>query len=212
MSREFRLAIKQVLDLSVAFVAIVVAAPVMAILAVAILVDDGRPVLFRQERVGWMRRPLHLIKFRTMIAGADDLLDANGLPTAQRVTRVGRWLRLTSLDELPQLIHVLRREMSLVGPRPLLPSMVARLDVAQLVRFRMRPGVTGLAQVTGRNTILVSKRLAYDVQYVENWSLSLDFRILWRTFVNVLTTRNVAIDRMPNNDDLPRLPGDGRAR
>lgn len=212
MSREFRLAIKQVLDLSVAFVAIVVAAPVMAILAVAILVDDGRPVLFRQERVGWMRRPLHLIKFRTMIAGADDLLDANGLPTAQRVTRVGRWLRLTSLDELPQLIHVLRREMSLVGPRPLLPSMVARLDVAQLVRFRMRPGVTGLAQVTGRNTILVSKRLAYDVHYVENWSLSLDFRILWRTFVNVLTTRNVAIDRMPNNDDLPRLPGDGRAR
>jgi lipopolysaccharide/colanic/teichoic acid biosynthesis glycosyltransferase len=139
-----------------------------------------------------------------MITDADRYLDERGMPTRPRVTKVGAILRRWSLDELPQLLNILVGDMSVVGPRPLLPSMVARLEPWHMRRFDARPGVTGLAQINGRNAIKVTRRLAFDVEYVERWSLRLDAYILLRTVGVVFGGSGLAIDRA-GNDDLPPL-------
>ena len=170
----------------------------MIAIAIAIKLTSPGPVLFKQRRVGAMEREFTILKFRTMVVGAHsqrDSLDneADGLLFKMRrdprVTRVGRFLRKTSLDELPQLFNVLRGEMSLVGPRPALPEETARYAESQRGRLRVKPGVTGLWQVNGRHDLVFEDYVRYDLFYVENWSLTMDLYILAKTIPALLTAR-----------------------
>jgi lipopolysaccharide/colanic/teichoic acid biosynthesis glycosyltransferase len=181
---------KRIVDLVLTIPAMLVLAPVMLLLAVGVWWQMGRPVLFRQVRPGRGGRPFELVKFRTM----RDAVGADGrpLPDGERLTQFGRWLRATSLDELPELLNVLRGEMSLVGPRPLLMQYLDRYTPTQARRHQVRPGLTGWAQVNGRNQTSWPERLAQDVHYVDHVSLSLDARILWMTVRAVLGRRGVS--------------------
>jgi len=170
--RRYRL-VKRVIDVTVASTLLVVAAPVMVVTAAAIAVGMGRPVLFRQERPGLGAQPFTILKFRTMRDGPGT--------DAERMTRVGRLVRSSSLDELPQLVNVLRGEMSLVGPRPLLPHYLPLYSARQARRHDVLPGITGLAQINGRNELPWAERLELDVQYVERCSLRLDLDIIRST-------------------------------
>jgi exopolysaccharide biosynthesis polyprenyl glycosylphosphotransferase len=190
--------VKRILDISVTSVALVITAPVMIGVALAIKLTSPGPVLFKQRRVGAQEREFTILKFRTMVVGAHaqrDALDneADGLLFKMRrdprVTGVGRFLRKTSLDELPQLFNVLRGEMSLVGPRPALPEETARYAESQRGRLRVKPGVTGLWQVNGRHDLVFEDYVRYDLFYVENWSLTMDLYILAKTIPALLTAR-----------------------
>lgn len=176
--------LKRLLDLSGAAVGLGVGAAPLAAIAALVWRDVGWPILFRQRRSGQRGRGFLLYKFRTM----RDLVDAQGapLPDAERLTPFGRWLRSTSLDELPELWNVLKGEMSLVGPRPLLPAYDERYTAAQARRLEVPPGLTGLAIVEGRSALSWEERLALDRWYVEHWSLWLDAKILLRTVAVVL--------------------------
>lgn len=183
----------------VASVGLVALFPFLAIIGVLLRVYHGRPILFRQWRPGRSEVLFPLLKFRTML----DTHDAMGqpLPDSNRLTRLGACLRKTSLDELPELWNVLRGEMSLVGPRPLLPEYLPFYTERERLRHTVRPGLTGLAQVSGRNFLGWDERLELDVKYVENWSLLLDFRILARTCGQVIFGRGVIV-----------LPGQAQGR
>jgi lipopolysaccharide/colanic/teichoic acid biosynthesis glycosyltransferase/glycosyltransferase involved in cell wall biosynthesis len=174
-----RLILKRAVDVVVACVGLIALAPVMAAVALLIWIWDGGPVLFRQRRPGYRGEPFVLAKFRTMSAERD----ARGrlLADGERLTRLGRWLRKLSLDELPQLWNVLRGEMSLVGPRPLLMEYLGRYSNEEMRRHEVKPGITGWAQIHGRNATSWRERFALDVWYVEHWSLALDARILLST-------------------------------
>jgi lipopolysaccharide/colanic/teichoic acid biosynthesis glycosyltransferase len=191
--------LKGLLDRTLAFLGLVVLLPVLALLGVLVAVFLGRPVLFRQERPGLGGRPFRLVKLRTMREGEG--------PDASRLTRFGRLLRATSLDELPELWNVLRGEMSLVGPRPLLMQYLPRYSARQARRHEMKPGLTGWAQVNGRNQLSWDERLELDVWYVENWSLGLDGRILARTLSQVLRRRGIS---HPGAETMPEFMGSGR--
>jgi sugar transferase EpsL len=171
-------------DVVGAGLSLAVLSPVIAVVAVVVRIRLGSPVLFRQERAGLHGRPFVLTKFRTMT----DVRDTAGhlLPDAERLTALGRLMRSTSLDELPELIHVLRGEMSLVGPRPLPTTYVPRYSPRQARRLDVPPGVTGWAQVNGRNSTDWPERFEMDVWYVENRSFWLDVRILLRTLAVVV--------------------------
>lgn len=181
--------IKRILDVTISLVALVVLSPLLALITLLILVIDGSPTLFRQTRAGYKERPFTLFKFRTMSNEFD--CDGNLLSDSKRITPLGRFLRRTSTDELPQLWNVLRGDMSIVGPRPLYMEYLPCYSERELRRHKVRPGITGLAQVSGRNTLLWDERLELDVQYVDNWSLLLDLRILFQTIGNVLTRKDV---------------------
>lgn len=183
---------KRLLDVVVAGLALVLLAPVLAGLALAIGLSMGRPVFFRQERPGFHGRPFRILKFRTMREARD--AQGNLLPDGQRLTRLGAWLRRTSLDELPELWNVLRGDMSLVGPRPLLMRYLPYFRPRERLRFEVRPGITGLAQVSGRNCLGWDQRLELDAQYVENLSLGQDLRILGRTVLAVLRREGASPD------------------
>ena len=182
-------AVKRVLDPVAAAAGLVVLSPVYAGIAVAVLVDSGRPVLFVSPRAGREARPFGMLKFRTMIpnaiaVGREQSIseDPFGLVKDDpRVTRVGRWLRRTGLDELPQLVNVLRGQMSLVGPRADLVEQAAAYSEEERRRLTVRPGITGWAQVNGRDSLSWPDRFALDLWYLDNWSLWLDARILVRT-------------------------------
>ncbi len=199
--------IKRVMDVVISLVALIVLAPVMLIISLAIWIDSGWPIFFVQERVGKNGKLFKMYKFRTMYprAGGQDHRafmqafvqgkiagDKDGkriykpiLPS--QVTRVGRFLRKTSLDELPQLLNVLQGTMSLVGPRPNVPWEVEVYKPWHYERLEVLPGITGLAQVYGRSTISFDYIVKYDIEYVENRSLTLDLKILWKTFASVLS-------------------------
>ena len=183
---------KRGFDLCVAGVAAVLLAPVILILCVLVRTRLGTPILFRQERPGLGGAPFTLVKFRTMTdaRGADGAL----LAVAARLTGFGRWLRSTSLDELPELWNVLRGEMSLVGPRPLLMAYLPLYSPEQARRHDVRPGVTGWAQVNGRNALSWSEKFALDVWYVEHHSLSLDIKILMLTVLRVVKRDGISAD------------------
>ena len=194
--------LKGALDLAVASVGLVVLAPLFAIVALLVKLDSPGPVFYGQRRVGLAGRLFRIIKFRTMRPGAEqqraDLLGHNiygdtrlfKMERDPRVTRVGRWLRRLSLDELPQLLNVVRGEMSLVGPRPPLPSEVALYEAHHYARFDVKPGITGPWQVSGRNEITDFERvLSLETQYIREWSLGQDLWILWRTVPAVLARR-----------------------
>lgn len=178
------------LDAVGAGTALLLASPAMLAAAVAIRASMGSPVLFRQTRPGLRGKPFNLIKFRTMTNSHD--FEGNLKSDEERVTAVGRLLRAMSVDELPQLINVLRGEMSLVGPRPLLMQYLGRYSARQARRHEMKPGITGLAQVRGRNSLTWEEKFEYDVQYVEQWSLALDVRILAETVIKVVKREGVA--------------------
>lgn len=177
------------MDVAVAAVALVAAAPALAVIAAAIRVTMGRPVLFTQRRPGLHGEPFTLYKLRTM----RDAHDAAGdpLPNEERVTRLGRVLRATSLDELPELYNVLRGDMSLVGPRPLLMEYLDRYTPTQARRHEVRPGLTGLAQVEGRNAITWERKFELDVAYVDTWTVPGDLALLARTLAAVAARRGI---------------------
>jgi lipopolysaccharide/colanic/teichoic acid biosynthesis glycosyltransferase len=182
---------KRALDVAVAGPLLVVSAPVQAVVAAAVAVRLGRPVLFRQQRPGLVRRPFTMVKFRTMRA----VDPAKGLVSdASRMTGLGRFLRATSLDELPTLLNVVRGDMSLVGPRPLLMAYLPRYSPSQARRHAVRPGLTGLAQVNGRNALGWDERLALDVEYVDSRSMRLDLAILGRTVRAVLRREGISAE------------------
>jgi len=185
----FRDIIKRVIDIVVASTAILTAAPVIAAVAATIRWNIGKPVLYRQVRPGRNGVFFKLIKFRTMTDERGS--DGNLLPDAVRLTPLGHWLRHWSLDELPQLFNVLTGDMSLVGPRPLLVRYLDRYNARQALRLKVKPGITGLAQVNGRNTLDWTSRLELDVQYVEVRSTWLDIKILALTILRVITAEGV---------------------
>ena len=190
MSTATARALKRGIDVVGALVLLVVTSPILLVAALAIRRTMGSPVLFRQARTGLGGWTFTLLKLRTMTnAGAGDLSR-----DAQRLTPLGRFLRTTSVDELPQLWNVLRGDMSLVGPRPLLPSYLPRYSPAQARRHEVPPGLTGLAQVNGRNALSWEEKFALDVRYVDTWSLALDLAILWQTVVTLVRGRGVSAD------------------
>jgi lipopolysaccharide/colanic/teichoic acid biosynthesis glycosyltransferase len=172
--------LKRVIDVVVASTALLVLLPTLALIPIAIRIHLGSPVFFKQPRPGRQGRPFKIVKFRTMRDGRDP--DGRLLPDAARLTRLGAFLRSTSLDELPELWNVARGEMSLVGPRPLLVEYLDRYTPTQARRHDLRPGMTGLAQVNGRNALTWEQKFAFDVDYVERCSLRLDLGILLRTW------------------------------
>lgn len=180
---------KRALDAVLATGGLVLAAPVAGAVALAVRRDVGAPVLFRQQRPGRDGRPFELVKFRTMRA-PDASHGRNG--DGDRLTALGRWLRATSLDEIPTLWNVVRGDMSLVGPRPLLMHYLDHYTPEQARRHEVRPGVTGLAQTSGRNALSWDQKFAHDVAYVDTRSLRLDVSILARTVVAVVTRRGIS--------------------
>ncbi|MEP6470608.1 MAG: undecaprenyl-phosphate glucose phosphotransferase [Acidobacteriota bacterium] len=187
--------VKRTLDLAIAGSALVLLSPLFAVIALAIRLSEGPPVLYRQQRMGLDGRPFEIVKFRSMRRGAEDESGPTWAgPDDPRRTAVGRFLRRWSLDELPQLVNVVKGEMSLVGPRPERPEFVREFKdkfPQYMVRHRVRAGITGWAQVHGwRGNTSVSKRIEYDLYYIENWSLALDLKILWMTLRYGLRHRN----------------------
>ncbi|MDP2270230.1 MAG: sugar transferase [Archangium sp.] len=203
MTRDQQLRIKRLIDLAGAAAGLLVAAPAMAAAAVAVRVSMGAPVFFRQERPGLGGRPFRLFKFRTMSDARGP--DGNLLPDDERLTAVGQFIRSTSLDELPQLLNVLRGEMSLVGPRPLLMRYLSRYNGRQARRHDMKPGITGLTAVRGRNALTWAEKFEFDVQYVEQWSLALDAKILLQTVGKVINRGGVSSD---GHATMPEFLGD----
>ena len=181
--------IKRGIDFILALVGLILASPVLLIVAILVLMKLGSPIFFRQARVGLNGEIFEMIKFRTM----KDAYDANGqpLPDSERLTSFGQFLRKTSLDELPELINVLKGDMSLVGPRPLLVEYLPLYSEEQMRRHNVRPGITGYAQVNGRNNISWAKKFELDIYYVNHFSLYLDIKILWQTVVKVIKQADI---------------------
>jgi sugar transferase EpsL len=193
---------KRLLDLTLVLLTSPLWVPLLLVVGVAVGVRLGRPVLFRQRRAGLGDRPFELLKFRSMT----DERDSSGqlLPDDRRITPFGRGLRATSLDELPELINVLRGDMSLVGPRPLVEQYLPLYSDRHRQRHRVRPGITGLAQVSGRNALSWPERFDLDVWYVEHASLRLDLRLLGKTFRAVFDRRGISA---PGEATMPYFTG-----
>ncbi|WP_415890288.1 sugar transferase [Neptuniibacter sp. SY11_33] len=169
---------KRLFDFIVAFLLLLLLFPLMLLVGLLVAIKMGRPVIFSHTRSGRNQKPFKVYKFRSMI-------DAPDLSDSERITQFGLLLRKLSLDELPQLFNVLKGDMSLIGPRPLLPEYDSHYSTEQLKRFMVRPGVSGLAQVNGRNGLTWEQKFAYDVEYVDRLSFLLDFKILLKTVVVV---------------------------
>jgi lipopolysaccharide/colanic/teichoic acid biosynthesis glycosyltransferase len=187
--------VPRALDILIAALALVVLSPFLLVAAIAIKLGSRGPVLYRQRRVGLGGREFEMLKLRTMVQGSDPVGVGTIVTRADpRVTRAGRFLRRTSLDEVPNLVNVLRGEMAIVGPRPTIPAQVADYTPRQHRRHEVRPGITGWAQVQGRAGIPWEERIELDVSYVEDRSFALDLRILARTIWLVLTGQGLAPD------------------
>ncbi|MFZ5882004.1 MAG: sugar transferase [Chloroflexota bacterium] len=181
---------KRLLDLSASALALLLLSPMLGLVALLVRVKLGTPILFRQQRPGYRGRPFHILKFRTMSDRRAP--DGSLLPDAERLGRFGRFLRSTSLDELPELFNILRGEMSLVGPRPLLMEYLPLYSAEQARRHHMPPGLTGWAQVHGRNALSWPDKFRLDVWYVDHWNFWLDIRIIFMTLVKVFQREGIA--------------------
>jgi sugar transferase EpsL len=203
----FPLIAKKAIDFTVGLGLLACSAPVVAAAAAAVRVTMGAPVFFAQQRPGLRGKPFRIVKMRTMT----DARDTSGalLPDAARLTPLGRFLRATSIDELPQLVNVVRGELSLVGPRPLLMQYLPLYDREQARRHDVLPGITGWAQIHGRNAVSWDERFALDVWYVDHWSLALDMRILLRTLVSVLKREGISRE---GHATMPNFQGSARRR
>ena len=196
--------IKRAFDVLGAAIGLIVFSPILIVISLMIRREMGSPVLFRQTRPGRHGKPFQMIKFRTM----RDAIDAQGnaLPDAERLTPFGRFLRSSSLDELPELWNVLKGEMSLVGPRPLLIEYLPLYSPEQARRHEVRPGVTGWAQVNGRNAISWDEKFALDIWYVDNRSLWLDLKIIWLTIRKVIKRDGISA---VGEATMPKFTGNG---
>jgi sugar transferase EpsL len=181
---------KRLFDLILTILGLVLLSPVLLVLALLVTRKHGRPVLFRQRRPGYHAYPFYIYKFRTMTGARD--LQGHLLPDELRLTGLGRFLRSTSLDELPELVNVLRGEMSLIGPRPLLMQYLERYSPEQARRHDVLPGISGWAQVNGRNAITWEDKFRLDVWYVDHWSFWLDVRILLLTLWKVIKREGIS--------------------
>ena len=196
---------KRALDLAVTVPVLVFLSPVFAVIGGLVRILLGPPVLFRQQRPGLNGEPFTIVKFRTMT----DSRDAEGrlLPDFRRLTRLGRFLRKTSLDELPELLNVVKGEMSLVGPRPLRMEYLDRYSPEQARRHEVRPGITGWALVHGRNEVPWEQKFALDVWYVDNRSLGLDLKILWMTVWTIIRGQGINSPGSPTTEDFMGMDG-----
>jgi len=183
---------KRIFDILSSCLGMLVISPIIVLLSLLVRKNIGSPVLFSQLRPGLNGKPFRIYKFRTMTDAKD--ADGNLLPDGERLTAFGRFLRSTSLDELPELWNVLKGDMSLVGPRPLLMEYLERYSPEQARRHEVRPGITGWAQVNGRNALSWEDKFKLDVWYVDNHSLGLDIKILWLTFVKVFKREGISQD------------------
>ena len=183
---------KRLLDIVISFAGLIVLSPVILVVACLVRIKLGSPVIFHQDRPGLQEKIFTLCKFRSMTDEKDEA--GNLLPDSIRLTKFGAFLRSSSLDEIPELWNILKGEMSLIGPRPLLVSYLPYYTKKEQLRHTVRPGLTGLAQVSGRNYIQWDDRLAKDVEYVESLSLSTDLMVLGKTFKMLLSTSHVAVD------------------
>jgi sugar transferase EpsL len=180
---------KRAFDILVSITALLILAPFFILISVSVFIVLGFPVIFSQLRPGLDSRPFRMYKFRTMTNEKD--IDGKLLPNEKRITRFGRFLRATSLDEIPEFINVLKGEMSVVGPRPLLMDYVPLFNSMQNMRHSVKPGITGWAQVNGRNSITWEERFRLDVWYVKNHNICLDIKILWLTILRVFRREGV---------------------
>lgn len=181
---------KRFLDICISAMILLVFSPLLLITSVLIRMNMGKPVFFHQIRPGKNERIFSVCKFRTM----RDAYDKNGnpLPDAERLTKLGKFIRTTSIDELPQMFNVLKGDMSLIGPRPLLVEYLPLYNARQRRRHEVRPGISGLAQVNGRNAISWEEKFEYDVQYVENFGFMMDAKIFYKTILNILKRKDIS--------------------
>jgi lipopolysaccharide/colanic/teichoic acid biosynthesis glycosyltransferase len=195
---------KRTFDLLAATLGLIVISPLLLVLAVLVWIIHGWPVLFRQQRAGYLGTPFFVLKFRTM---TDRLApDGSLLPDAERLTPFGRFLRSASLDELPELFNILRGEMSLVGPRPLFFRYLERYSPEQMRRHDVLPGMTGWAQVNGRNALTWEGKFTFDVWYVDHWSFWLDIKILWLTLWKTFKREGIS---QPGHATMEEFKGNG---
>ena len=181
---------KRILDLALTLPGILILSPVFLIIAILVGMNYGTPIIFRQKRPGYLGKPFWVYKFRTMTNALD--ADNNLLPDSERITRLGQFLRSYSLDELPELFNVLRGEMSWVGPRPLLMQYLERYSPEQARRHEVLPGITGWAQINGRNALTWEEKFKLDVWYVDHWTFGLDIKILLITAIKVLRREGIS--------------------
>ena len=188
----YKLIIKPLFDFIVALILLIILSPIIIITAIFLSLTNKGKVFFFQQRPGLNSKPFKIVKFKTM----RDAFDANGnpLPDELRLTKAGNIVRSTSLDELLQLVNVIKGDMSLVGPRPLLMQYLPRYSPEQAKRHNVKPGITGWAQVNGRNAISWDQKFIYDVEYVNKQTFLLDIKILWKTFINVIQRKGISAD------------------
>jgi lipopolysaccharide/colanic/teichoic acid biosynthesis glycosyltransferase len=184
--------VKPLVDFIAAAVLLIILSPIILGVILVLIISNRGSVFFLQTRPGYQAKPFNIIKFKTMRDAFDDA--GNPLPDEVRLTRVGQWVRSASLDEILQLVNVLKGDMSLVGPRPLLMQYLDRYTSEQARRHQVKPGITGWAQVNGRNAISWEEKFCYDVAYVDNLSFALDIKILWMTFINVIRRKDISAD------------------
>lgn len=197
--------IKRILDIIFSLLAIIILSPLLAVTAVLVKTKLGSPVLFKQERPGKDEKIFTLMKFRTMT----DERDENGelLPDEVRLTKFGKFLRSTSIDELPELFNILKGDMSVIGPRPLLVEYIPRYNEHQHRRHEVRPGLSGWAQVNGRNSISWEEKFDLDVEYVDNYSFAMDVKILFMTVLNVLKKEGISSETSATMEVFMGTPG-----
>ena len=198
----YKVFFKRIIDFLLSILALVFFSPIILMAVIVLFRQNKGNIFFFQERPGFKQNKFNIIKFKTMT----DEKDENGklLPDNQRITKAGKLIRKLSIDELPQLINVLKGDMSLIGPRPLLFKYMSLYSKEQLRRHEVRPGITGWAQVNGRNSISWTQKFNFDVFYVDNLSFVLDIKILWMTFIKVIRTEGVN-----QSDDRPMKPFNG---
>jgi lipopolysaccharide/colanic/teichoic acid biosynthesis glycosyltransferase len=188
----YRKYIKVFGDLFASFFLVITLSPIILFTAILLFLINRGKVFFFQQRPGLNNKPFYIVKFKTMVDAFD--IKGNPLPDEERLTKIGKFVRSASLDELLQLVNVIKGDMSLIGPRPLLMSYLPRYSIEQARRHEVKPGITGWAQVNGRNTISWEQKFKYDVEYVDNQTLILDLKILWLTFLNVIQRKGISSD------------------
>jgi undecaprenyl phosphate N,N'-diacetylbacillosamine 1-phosphate transferase len=192
MNKKIQKMLKQLIDIAIAIIAIIIFSVPFLIIALLIKIDSKGPIFFRQERVGKNGRTFKIWKFRSMILGAEKIgLGYEVEKNDSRITKIGKYLRQWSIDELPELFNVLSGEMSLVGPRPTLKYQVEKYNNFQKQRLLIKPGLTGWAQIHGRNSLSWEKRIEYDAWYIKNWSIWLDAKILLKTINVILSKKGI---------------------
>ena len=188
----YRIVFKPLLDFFISLLLLIILSPIIVAISILLYLANNGRVFFFQQRPGLNSEPFMIIKFKTMRDAFDE--NGNPLPDEHRITKIGKIVRSASLDELLQLINVIKGDMSLVGPRPLLMQYLSRYTKEQAKRHNVKPGITGWAQVNGRNALRWEQKFNYDAEYVQKQTFALDFKILWLTFLNVLQRKGVSAD------------------